>query len=485
MNVDHARLLGLLAPECLVVFTALAALFADLRFWKHRTPGQRSHRTAIVLTLGFGAAATLLGLMGNTTANLAGGTLVLSPLSQHLKIVLLLFAIVTAWLCTETRFTRHVGEFMALLGLATAGMMFLVGTENLLMVFVALELVSLSLYAMTAFDKRSPRSAEAALRYFLFGGTAAAFTLFGFSLFYGVGGSIHLPTLAVSIARHAGDPLVLVAIVFVLAGFGFKIAAVPFHAWAPDAYEGAPAPTAAFIASGSKIAGFLVLGKLLQVGLPAAAGSGAWKAFAPGWMAVVALLAAASMVFGNLAALAQTNLRRLLAYSAIAHAGYALLALVGGSQPALLYFVVTYALAVVGMFGVVAVVENRTGNGSIAGLAGLRERSPLLAGVTTVFLLSLAGIPPLAGFLGKFLAFVAAAKQGTALGYGWLVALALGMSCVSLYYYLQVLKQVWVVPAETRDPLRGGTVVGGLLAALAVAVVVAGCMPEPLLDFLR
>ena len=487
MNVDYLRLLQLLAPEGLVVLTALAVLFADLRLWRGRSPVDRSRRCAGLLTLGFAGTAGLL-LAGNpVSSDLLDGTLVLSPVSQHLKVALLLLAAITAWLCTSGTFTDHVGEFVALVALATTGMMLLVSTENLLMVFVALELVSLSLYVMTAFSKGSRASAEAALKYFLFGGMAAAFLLLGFSLLYGLAGSIQLPVIASRISTQATDPLVLVALVLVLAGFGFKVAAVPFHPWAPDAYEGAPAPAAAFIASGSKVASFFVLGKLLLIGLPAAAGNGAWRGFIPGWIPVVAILAAASMVFGNFAALAQSRIRRLLAYSAIAHAGYALLALVGRSQPALLFYAVTYALTAIGVFGVVARIESQGGTGTFGDLAGLRTRSPLLAWTLTVFVLSLAGIPPLAGFFGKFYAFVAATGPAPMLGGGWLVAVALGGSCVSLYYYLRLLKQVWIAPAPDTAPRPRSDVpvLDGLLVLIAGLVVLLGCAPELLLRWLR
>lgn len=484
MNVDYLNLLQRLAPECVVALTALVVLFADLRFWSALSIRARSGAGAGVLTAGFGLAAVLLLTASKAPADLVGGTLVLSAASQHVKVFLLLLAAATAWLCTVGDFTRHVGEFLALLALATVGMMFLVSTENLLMLFVALELVSLSLYVMTAFDKRNARSAEAALKYFLYGGMAAAFLLFGLSLLYGLTGSIHLPTMAARLAGQAGDPLAWMAIVLVLAGFGFKIAAVPFHLWAPDAYEGAPAPAAAFIASGSKVASFFALGKLLSAGLAPVGGSGAWGAFVPGWMSVVALMATASMVIGNLAAIGQTHVRRLLAYSAVAHAGYALLAVIGGSQPALLYYAITYAITSVGTFGVLAVVEQGKGD-ALESFAGLRERSPLLSGVMTVFILSLAGIPPLAGFFGKFYAFAVAAKQGAGLGYWWLVAVALAASCVSLFYYLQVLKQVWVMPAGERPAVTTGGAVGAVLVILAILVVLAGCVPALFLNLLH
>lgn len=488
--MDYPGLIKLLAPECIVVLTALAVLFADLKFWRGLPNGRRLGRGVALATVGLGAAALFAGL-GEKSADLLVGMLVLTPVAQFLKLVLLVLTIATVWLCADTDFTDHVGEFLALLLLAATGMMLLVSTENLLMIFVSLELVSLSLYVMTAFNKRSPRSAEAALKYFLFGGMAAGFTLFGFSLLYGLSGSIHLPDIASALRTKGSDPLAMVAIVMVLAGFGFKIAAVPFHFWAPDAYEGAPGPAAAFIASGSKIASFFILAKLLQAGMPGAAGSGAWKAFVPGWMPVVAILAIASMIFGNFAALAQSSLRRLLACSAIAHAGYALLALLANSPDtgsALLYYVITYAMTLVGLFGLVMAVERGNGNGddSMSRLAGLSQRSPLLAGCLSVFGLSLAGVPPLAGFFGKFYVFVAVTKSGPSLSSFWLVLVAITMSCVSLYYYLQVLKQAWVAkPADENAPAQAGRPLVLVVSLLALGVVLLGCAPELLLVYLR
>ena len=488
-DMDYPGLIKLLRPECVVVFTALAVLFADLKFWRLLPNATRLHRGAMLSTVGL-VTAMLLVVFGENSADLLAGALVLTPVSQFLKLVLLLLTIATAWLCCDSDFTDHVGEFLALLLLAATGMMLLISTENLLMIFVSLELVSLSLYVMTAFNKRSARSAEAALKYFLFGGMAAAFTLFGFSLLYGLSGSIHLPAVALTLATKGSDPLALAAIVMVLAGFGFKIAAVPFHFWAPDAYEGAPAPAAAFIASGSKVASFFILAKLLQGGMPGAAGGGGWSAFVPGWMPVVAILAVASMVFGNLAALAQSSLRRLLACSAIAHAGYALLAVLAAPQdagPALLYYVTTYAMTLVGLFGLVAAVERGHGDDSMTRLAGLSQRSPLLAGCLSVFGLSLAGVPPLAGFFGKFYVFVAVVKAGSSYGsHLWLVLVAIAMSCVSLYYYLQVLKQAWVAePSSDARAAKVGAALTFVVVALASGVVLLGCFPELLIAHLR
>src|SRR5207249_1285827 len=222
-------------------------------------------------------------------ANYLQGMLVVDPLTCLVKIAVLALAIFTLLISIETDFTRHVGEYFALILLAAVGMMFLVSSEDILMIFISLELLSLSLYILTAFNKRNVKSAEAALKYFLFGGMAAAFTLFGLSLLYGLSGETNLGRIAAALKEVKLDPLLIVAMVMVVIGFGFKVAAVPFHLWAPDAYEGAPAPSAAFIASGSKVASFFIAAKVMMIGFLGAEGSAAWRAGLPGWVPVVAI----------------------------------------------------------------------------------------------------------------------------------------------------------------------------------------------------
>jgi NADH-quinone oxidoreductase subunit N len=370
---------------------------------------------------------------------------------------------------------------MILLG--AVGMMFLVSSEDILMIFISLELTSLSLYVLTAFNKRNVKSAEAALKYFLFGGMAAAFTLFGLSLLYGLSGATNLSQIAAAIRSGGLDPLALLALVMIVVGFGFKVAAVPFHLWAPDAYEGAPTPSAAFIASGSKVASFFVFAKVMMIGFAGVAAVEGWQARLPWWTPTLALVAGASMVLGNFVAIVQTSVRRLLAYSAIAHGGYMLLGVIAcgdqGLGP-LVYYVLTYAATAVGAFGVVSIVEQQTGGSRLSDFAGLSRRAPLLSLCMMVFMLSLAGIPPLAGFFGKFYLFSAAMASGSGgLGLLWLVALAVGTSAVSLYYYLQVLKQIYIrEPAsdlvEKAAPISGQIVT----VLLAVAIVVLGCAPN-------
>jgi NADH-quinone oxidoreductase subunit N len=435
-------------------------------------------------------AAILWMLVMPAHANAFGGMLVVDPLTQFVKIALLALTIFTVLLSIESNFTTHVGEYLALILFAAVGMMFLVSAEDILMIFISLELTSLSLYILTAFNKRNIKSAEAALKYFLFGGMAAAFTLFGLSLLYGLSGATNLGQIAAALNGKGLDPLLVVAIVMTVIGFGFKVAAVPFHLWAPDAYEGAPAPSAAFIASGSKVASFFIFAKVMMIGFAGAEGSGAWHHYASGWVPVIAVVAGLSMILGNLVAIVQSSVRRLIAYSAIAHAGYMLLAVLAHDKEAvasLLYYAVTYGLTTIGAFGVVAVVQDRAGDDNLATFAGLSRRSPVVSFCMMIFMLSLAGIPPLAGFFGKFYVFAAAVKTGAPnLGLMWLVVLAIAMSAVSLYYYLQVLKQIYVadVPAGARE-LRAPILSQVVLGLLAAGVILFGVAPNLLVGVLQ
>ncbi|HWN24787.1 MAG TPA: NADH-quinone oxidoreductase subunit N, partial [Candidatus Sulfotelmatobacter sp.] len=417
--------------------------------------------------------------------------LVITPLTSLFKIICLALAFFTVLLARSDRSARNPGEYLAMLLLATIGLLLLVGTEELLMIFIGLELTSLSLYVMAAFDKTDVHSAEAGLKYFLFGSTASAFTLFGLSLIYGMSGTTGLAAIGQKLATQPIQPLLFVGIVMTLVGLAFKIAAAPFHLWAPDAYQGAPVPSAAFIASGSKVASFVVLGKIVLVGFAPMHGSAAWHAMIAGWSPVLAALAALSIVIGNLVALVQTNVRRLLAYSAVAHAGYTLLGLVAGGRDgfsATLFYTTVYAFTLVGAFGVVGLVRRETGGDDLTNFSALSSRSPLLAGCMAIFLLSLAGLPPLAGFFGKFYLFSVALRAGANHGLLWLVALALLGSFISLYYYLIVLKVIFVdeKPQPETSSANGSLSKDGdflqrvTLIVLAGVVVFFGIMPTML-----
>jgi len=471
-----------LIPEEIIIGFALAVLALDFAIVRRKNLAVRA--AVIGTTACLGCVAAMIWIARGPDAG-AAEMLALTPLTQFLKLVLLALTLVVALLSFGARFSRHVGEYFALLLMATAGLMLLISSENLLMIFIALELLSVPLYVLTAFNKSSPASAEAALKYFLFGSVAAAFTLFGISLLYGLAGDLQLASLAEKLRTQPVEPVCYAALVMTLTGFAFKVAAAPFHFWAPDVYQGAPAPIACFIASGSKVASFFVLARIIVEGFGPWHGSAVWEGFRAGWMPLLAVLAVFSMVAGNMAALVQTSVKRLLAYSAIAHGGYALLAFFGNRQqmlPALFFYVITYALTVLGAFAVVAAVENSGSRDRLADWAGLGRRAPLLSGCMFVFMLSLAGIPPLSGFFGKFYLFTAAAAGQPHLGMLWLVIVAVGASAVSLYYYLQVLKQIYAAepPAGSKPfcPPYAALLPIALLAGLVIAF---GCAPGWLL----
>ncbi|HAV62849.1 MAG TPA: NADH-quinone oxidoreductase subunit N [Verrucomicrobiales bacterium] len=484
-DFSYSEVFRLAVPESMLVVGALLVLLNDLTVIRGRTSAQRSAFHATLTSATCLAGMAWLQIMPQAGA-VADGMIVMNPTIALVKQAILLLTAFTALISWRVEFTRHLGEYFALLLLATVGMLFLASARHLLMLFVALELTSLALYILVAFHKESRASAEAALKYFLFGGMAAAFTLFGLSLVYGLAGSLSFSGIAEGVVGREPDMLFQVALVMALVGLGFKVAVAPFHLWAPDVYQGAPTPAAALIASGSKVAGFFVLVSLLLGGFGTLAGDAGWGRFMPGWQPVLAIFAALSMVIGNLVALNQTRVKRLLAYSAIAHGGYALVGVMANSAEgvsAVVYYAVTYALATLGAFAVVQVVEGDAGDDRLESFAGLRERSPVLALCLMVFMLSAAGIPPLAGFFGKFYVFTAAVKTGSAdLGLIWLVAIGVLMSAVSFYYYLQVLKRAFVASApDGFSPLRVQPAVLAVILLIALGVVWFGCQPSVLL----
>ena len=501
--MSYLELLKLASPEAIVVITALMVLTIGLTTGREaagatvstarptQNAGSRSNtRSAglctFVAVLGLAVAIGAV-LMLPRNAALFGGMLVITPLTSLFKIICVALALFTVLLTTSEKSLRHRGEYLAIILLATVGLILLVGSEELLMIFIGLELLGLSLYVMAAFDKSDVRSAEAGLKYFLFGSTSSAFTLFGISLIYGMSGATGLAAISEKLATASVQPLLAVGIVMTLVGFSFKIAAAPFHLWAPDAYQGAPVPSAAFIASGSKVASFVVLGKIVLLGFAPLRGSAAWHGMLPGWSPVLAVLAAFSILLGNLVALAQSNVRRLLAYSAVAHAGYTLIGLVAGGRDgfsATLFYTTTYAITLIGAFGVVGFVRRETGGDDLSNFSGLWLRSPLLAGCMAIFILSLAGIPPLAGFFGKFYLFSVALRASPSPGLLWLVALALLGSFISLYYYLMVLKFIFV-DKRTEDTdhrllITDQVLQKSAIFLLAGAVLLLGVMPDTL-----
>lgn len=492
--MNYLELLKLAAPEMIVVLTALAVLVVDLTSMRELESRLRFIVSGLLTVVGCATALAWMFVMP-VQANALEGMLVVNQLTQIVKGCLLGLVVATVLISVEAKFTAHPAEFLALLLFSTVGMMFLVSAEDLLMIFVALELVSLPLYVLAGFNSQSRYSAEAALKYFLFGATAAAFLLFGLSLIYGVTGATELTAIAQALGGHGPEPLLLVALAMLVIGFGFKLAIVPLHLWVSDTYQGAPAPSAAFIASGSKLACFFIFAKIMMIAFAGEriAGSADARALVGGWVSLLAVVASLSMVLGNLAALVQSSVRRLLGYSAIAHAGYLLLGVLaqdGAALAAVVYYAATYGLATIGAFGVVDLVERQTGDDSMSSWLGFSRRAPIAALAMMVFLFSLAGIPPLAGFFGKFYLFAAVLQTGSGhLGLLWLVVLAVLMSVVSFYYYVKVLKWIYLPPPAdapaSGDAANVSWLAQIILLLLALAIVALGCFPDLLVGPLQ
>ena len=476
----YMNLFTVTLPETILEAVSLLVLVVDLGVMRGAARPARMATAALLGVLGCAASIGYLVMHAAQSASI-GDALVATPLVAAAQLGILVLTALVLLLSVRAEFSRNPGEYVAIVLLAATGMMLVTAARDLLIIFVALELLSLSLYVLTAFAKSSPRSADAALKYYLFGGMSAALMLFGFSYLYGMTGTTSLVGISQFIAVNATSPLMVVALVMVAAGLGFKVAAVPFHLWAPDTYQGAPAPVTALIASGSKVASFAVLVALSMAFLPA-------NSHGATWVVLLVWMAAGSIVLGNLAALVQTSVRRLLAYSAIAHAGYMLLGIAahtGQSGAAVLYYALTYSLTTVGAFGVIAIVERGSGAGEgndrIDAFAGLSRRNPLLAGVMLVLLLSLAGIPPLVGFWAKFNLFSAVLRSPDAGFWGLgMVAFALVASAVSLYYYLQVLKRVYVSSPVDIEPIPTSPIEIVTLVLIAALVVALGLLPGAL-----
>lgn len=373
----------------------------------------------------------------------------------------------------ENRYSAF--EYFALLSFALCGMFFMVSGVHLVSIYVGLELMSLSSYILAGYYKNETKSTEAAMKYFVLGAVSSAILLYGMSLVFGVCESLRLVVIRDVLSTMVQNDALLVGVLMVAAGLCFKIAAAPFHVWTPDVYVGAPTPITAFLSTASKIAALAIFARIFYWG---------FSSFNIDWSTVLAAVAALSMIVGNIAALTQSNLKRLLAYSSIAHAGYALMGIVATSEFGLrgiLVYSVVYAFSTLGIWAVVLVlrIEEYAGE-SLADFDGLHRRSPMAAFAMLVFLLSLGGIPPTAGFIGKYYLFAAAVQSG----FGWLAIIAVLMSAVSMFYYLRIVVAMYL---KEGKPAAVVTPAGMRLAtALCLIVTMAlGLAPEILLRGVR
>ncbi len=425
----------------------------------------------ITLLVAFVFALFTLG--ENTLA--FGGSLVTDDYAGFFEIVIVIAAALTVAMSLDYVADEGMAgaEYYSLILFAAFGMMLMAAAGDLIIIFIGLETMSLAVYALAGFMRRDPRSNEAALKYFVLGAFSTGFLLYGIALVYGATGTISLAAIRAALsARMAANPLLLLGLGMMLIGFGFKVAAVPFHMWTPDAYEGAPTPVTAFMAVGVKLAAFAGFMRVFMVNLGPVSAQ---------WTMVLWVVAALSMTVGNLAALVQQSLKRMLAYSAIAHAGYLLLGMAASPQPlaggAMLYYLIGYSFTNLGAFAVVIAVERKgSGGANLRDFQGLARARPGLAVAMALFMLSLMGVPPLAGFVGKFYLFSAALSAGLV----WLVIIAALNSAISVYYYARVIVAMYA-QEESAAPARIVARPGLILSVIAgvAGTILVGLYPQP------
>lgn len=462
--------LKFIQPEIILIIAAILVLMLDFIF--------KSKRLLAYFSL-FSLFSALLVLVRGTLSahSLFSGMLVSDPLALFLRI---LSVFITAVVILISIDYQEIGagmrsELYSLLLMMASAMMFLSGANNLLMIYLGIEFISLISYVLAAYWKGNLKSSEAGLKYFLFGTACSITMLYGMSIIYGITGTLDLPQMNQALFNNQFSPIVIfIAILMVSVGLAFKVAMVPFHFWCPDVYEGAPTPVTAFFSVGPKLLGFAVLLRFLL---------GGSALFYQHWMHLLGILAIATMVVGNLTALAQTNIKRLLAYSSIAHAGYALIGLVVNTTAgyiSLFIYLSTYIVMNLGAFAVVIAVSNQTKSDEIKDYAGLSENSPYLAALLSLFLISLAGIPPLAGFIGKFYIFSSALKEG----FIYLAIAAVLNSVIAAYYYFNIIRVMYLVPPCASavqikpSPALNLAIILSLLLVLAI-----GLYPKPVIDW--
>ena len=468
--------IGLLSPELLLLLAGLVILGLDaISPRKEEKPWLP--RVALI-----GLAAALVAtimLWGYNTRVLS--VLSCDPFALMVKMVALVamgIVILASDAYIRAR-SRYPGEFYALLIFATLAICLLGGATNLIMVYVAFEFLSITSYILTGFLRDDKRSTEAAIKYFLYGAGVSAVMLYGISWFYGLTGTTDLVGIAEALSGTL-RPVVLPALVFVAAGFAFKIGAVPFHQWAPDAYEGAPTPVTAFLSVCPKIAGFALIVRVLLTALPPSG----LEILGGDWRALLMAISAITMTFGNLVAMWQTNIKRLLAYSSIAQAGYILIGVVAASPrgvTAVLLYLSAYAVTNLGAFAVVIAFSNQTGSDEIEDYAGLHKRAPGLAMILLICLLSLAGIPLTAGFIGKLWLFSAALKEGLL----WLAVVGVINSVISISYYWKIIRAIYLTPAETEERIDTSPALAIALGVAVTGVFIVGIFPSLILNLLQ
>jgi NADH-quinone oxidoreductase subunit N len=457
-------------PELVLTAGALLVLVVDVLL-----PKARRGALAWVTLLAIGATLASLTPFSTTHVEVARGLIAVDQFALFFKIVFLIAAAITVLMSVRYLEVEGAspGEYYFLILCATLGMMIMAGGIDLITIFIGLETMAVSFYILAGFIKPNQRSNEAAVKYFLLGAFSLGILLYGMSLMYGLSGTTNLRTMAVTFAGQERDPRLVLAVILVVAGVGFKIAAVPFHMWAPDVYEGAPTPITAFLSVGSTAASFAMLLRIFLEGLPSMSAD---------WRLLFEALSIVTMTVGNVAAVTQTNIKRMLAYSSIAHAGYVLIGVVAGTArgiTAMLIYLLIYSFMQLGAFAVIVFLRRKDVVGDeLKDFSGLNVRHPVAAFAMLLFMLSLGGIPPTAGFMGKFWLFGAAIEAG----YVWLAVIGVLNSAISLYYYIRIVVFMYL-KKETigSEPVAGPSLTLALAIAVA-ATIVFGVYPRLLFE---
>ncbi len=481
MNFDVAQFYAdwrIILPEAfLIVWACLVTGVAVLG--KSKSEG-RSGSFAVWTLLGAVATAIWVGLTRDGSA--FGGTLVFDRMALLFKEIVLGGVILTAIssIGTVERMKAHRGEYYGLILFSAVGMMLMASATELLTLYIAIELATVTLFVLAAYHKTNSKSAEAGLKYVILGGISSAILLYGIALIYGMTGQTDFELVKAGISHiymvNGGfPPAVALALIFLLAGFGFKLALAPFHMWAPDVYEGAPTPITAYLSVASKAAAVAAFIRVFFIGLDPSQMI---------WTQAIAVLAALAMIVGNATAIVQTNIKRMLAYSSVAQIGYILVGAVAVNAygaTAMTFYSLAYLFANMGAFICVIAFHARTGSDEISDYTALARRSPTIATFFTLFLLSLAGIPPTAGFLAKYYVFLAAINNG----YLWLVLVGLATSVVALYYYATVIRKMFF-PLDQEEggfPLAPTLTIALSIAALGVLFL--GIFPSPFVNLAK
>ncbi|MBI5893417.1 MAG: NADH-quinone oxidoreductase subunit N [Deltaproteobacteria bacterium] len=457
-------------PEIVVAFLAFAILAADLL--KPRGERKSLARLGIIGSL---VAINVLVLTADISGTTLSGLFIQDGVSVFFKILFLLTGIFILYMAQEyeEKIKNFKGEFYALILFAVLAMMFLASSNDFISLYVSLEFLAVTLYILACYTKEESVSVEAGLKYLITGALASGVLLYGITYLYGATGSTEFSQIKLALNGKNFSGFLAIGLILVVLGLSFKIASIPFHVWAPDVYQGAPTPITALLAAGSKAAGFVMLMRVMFTAL---------GSIRPHWVLFISVISALTLLFGNLAAMPQKNIKRMLAYAGIGSAGYLLMGIAAGNtlgSGAIMFYLLTYLFAIAGTFLAIVIFYNSEGSDSIDAYTGLSRRSPILAATLFIGLLSLAGVPPLGGFIAKLYLIAAVVKEGLI----WLAVVGVLMAIAAMYYFLLVIKRIYLWQPKNDTPIKVSPINKALLYSINIATLVLGIYPGPFTDW--